>query len=260
VATVSNSSVLDAFIRYFEIQPALDAELRDAAFRLRHSVYCEDLGYEPLRADGLETDEHDEHAIHLLVRHRPTLRYAGCVRLVRMPPGDVNARLPFERLCHGLAPGAVPDSAERRVRIAEVSRLAIERGFRRRRGEAQHPAPISEGDFSGAPAFRFPHILVSLYLGVIAAAALHDIQRLFVLTEPRLGDHLHRLGLRVVRIGNPVEHRGLRVPSMIDVQPVADNLQPMVRPLYEHVLNSLRSAYAADSGAVRVAARVRQDF
>jgi N-acyl amino acid synthase of PEP-CTERM/exosortase system len=259
VTTVSNSTVLDAFTRLFEIRPAVDADLRCEAFRLRHSVYCEDLGYEPVRADGLETDEFDAHAVHVLIRHRASLAYVGCVRLVRLPPGGDTARLPFEHLCHGLAPGAVPDTAERRARIAEVSRLAIARTFRRRRGEAQQPAPVSEGDFSGTPSFRFPHILVGLYLGVIAAAALHDIQRLFVLTEPRLGDHLHRLGLRVVRIGNPVEHRGLRVPSMIDVRPVADNLQPMVLPLYEHVLDSLRNAYAATGGPARALSRAPQD-
>jgi hypothetical protein len=49
----------------------------------------------------------------------------------------------------------------------------------------------------------------------------------------------------VIRIGPPVEHRGVRVPSMIDVAPVAQGLHSMVRPLYEHILDSLRTGYLA---------------
>jgi N-acyl amino acid synthase of PEP-CTERM/exosortase system len=197
----------------------------------------------------VERDEHDPDSIHLLIRHGPSDAFVGCVRLICLPGGKEMQRLPFERLCSGLAPGAVPDAPERRARIAEVSRLAVVRAFRRRRGEQAHAAPVSDADFSGAPTLRFPYVLVGLYLGVVAAAMLHDIQRLFVLTEPRLSEHLHRLGLRVIRIGPPVEHRGLRVPSMIDVAPVAESLHPMGRPLYDHVLESLRTAYLAGGGA-----------
>jgi N-acyl amino acid synthase of PEP-CTERM/exosortase system len=241
----SDTTLREMFRRWFEILPACNAGLRDEAFRVRHSVYCEDLGFEPARADGLEQDEFDAQSIHLLIRHIPSASHVGCVRLVGLPPGKELQRLPFERVCHGLAPGAVPDAPERRARVAEVSRLAVVRTFRRRRGEAAQPAPVSDHDFSGGPTLRFPHVLVGLYLGVVAAATLHDIQRLFVLTEPRLSEHLHRLGLRVIRIGPPVEHRGVRVPSMIDVAPVAQGLHSMVRPLYEHILDSLRSGYLA---------------
>lgn len=246
---ILDTALRDAFQRWFEIVPATDAGLRDEAFRLRHAVYCEDLAFEAPRADGREQDEYDAQSTHILIRHRPSASFVGCVRLIRLPAGGEQQRLPFERVCHGLAPGAVPDAPERRARIAEVSRLAVSRTFRRRRGEANRAAPVSEGDFSGGPVLRFPYVLVGLYLGVVAAAMLHDIQRLFVLTEPRLGEHLHRLGLRVVRIGPAVEHRGLRVPSMIDVAPVAESLHPMGRPLYEHVLASLEQAYAASMRA-----------
>jgi N-acyl amino acid synthase of PEP-CTERM/exosortase system len=245
MTALPDTTLRENFRRWFEILPATSARLRDEAFRLRHGVYCEDLGFEPRRADGLERDEHDPHAIHLLIRHGPSAAFVGCVRLICLPPGREMQRLPFERLCSGLAPGAVPDTPERRARIAEVSRLAVVRAFRRRRGEHAHPAPVSDADFSGAPTLRFPYVLVGLYLGVVAAAMLHGIQRLFVLTEPRLGEHLHRLGLRVIRIGPPVEHRGPRVPSMIDVAPVAEGLHPMGRPLYDHVYESLRGAYLA---------------
>jgi N-acyl amino acid synthase of PEP-CTERM/exosortase system len=259
MTALPDTTLRENFRRWFEILPATDTRLRDEAFRLRHGVYCEDLGFEPERADGLERDEYDAHAIHLLIRHVPSDAFVGCVRLICLSPGREMQRLPFECLCSGLAPGAVPDTRERRARVAEVSRLAVVRAFRRRRGEQAHPAPMSDADFSGAPTLRFPYVLVGLYLGVVAAAMLHDIQRLFVLTEPRLGEHLHRLGLRVIRIGPPVEHRGLRVPSMIDVVPVAEALHPMGRPLYDHVFESLRSAYLTQAGTERKPTRLQRE-
>ena len=250
MAAIEDVTLRETFRRWFEIAPATTAQLRDAAFSVRHSVYCEDLGFEPARADRLEQDEFDRQSLHLLIRHRASDAFVGCVRLVRPVPGQEMQRLPFEHVCHGLAPGAVPDSPERRARIAEVSRLAVVRSFRRRRGEAARPAPLGESDFGAGPALRFPYVLVGLYLGVVAAAALHDVQRMFVLTEPRLGTHLHRLGLRVIRIGPPVEHRGLRVPAMIDVGPVEQGMHAMMRPLYEHVQGCVGAAYAAAGTAV----------
>lgn len=38
----------------------------DAVFGIRHKIYCEDLGYEPTRADKRECDQDDMRAIHLL--------------------------------------------------------------------------------------------------------------------------------------------------------------------------------------------------
>ena len=239
----ADTSLLDAFRTWFEVVPACTPALRDAAFRVRHSVYCEDLGYEARRADGRETDEYDEQSLHVLVHHRPTNQFVGCVRLIRVSQSDAAQRLPFERVSQGLAPGVVPSAPERRVRIAEVSRLAIVRAFRRRRGEAARPAPLSSADYSGGPIVRFPHILTGLYLGVVATATLHGVSTLFVLTEPRLADHLHKLGLRILQIGPPVEHRGMRIPSLINVDPLARELGPVMRPLYEHVLESIKRGY-----------------
>jgi N-acyl amino acid synthase of PEP-CTERM/exosortase system len=255
----ADTSLRDTFRTWFEVVPACTPALRDAAFRVRHSVYCEDLGYEARRADGRETDEYDEQSLHLLVHHRPSAQFVGCVRLIRVSQRDAAQQLPFERVSRGLAPGVVPGAPERRVRIAEVSRLAIVRAFRRRRGEAARPAPLSSADYSGGPVVRFPHILTGLYLGVVATATMHGISTLFVLTEPRLADHLHKLGLRILQIGPPVEHRGMRVPSMIDVDPLAHGLGPMMRPLYEHIFESIRLSQAQAARMTPGSARVHED-
>ena len=78
---LGSMSTGDGFKKYFEILPAIGEADRRAAFRIRHSVYCEDLGWEPVRADGLETDEYDGQARHCLVRNRATGEHIGCVQI-----------------------------------------------------------------------------------------------------------------------------------------------------------------------------------
>lgn len=39
------------FRKYFEIHAAIDDSLRDHVYRIRHEVYCEELGFEPVRPD-----------------------------------------------------------------------------------------------------------------------------------------------------------------------------------------------------------------
>jgi len=123
------------FRKYFVALPALDDELKRAAYRIRHAVYCEELGYEPVRPDGLETDEYDAQASHCLLQGVAHPRYVGCIRIVSPRREDPQRPLPFELLCGATLDRTVVDPARLpRERIAEVSRLAVIRQYRRRRG------------------------------------------------------------------------------------------------------------------------------
>ena len=237
------TGLLEAFREWFEVVPATTPHLKECAYRIRHSVYCEDLGFEPLRADGLECDQYDGTALHVLMRHRLTDSYIACVRLVQVPRDQPEMLLPFEHVCTHLDAGIVPADPLQRMHIAEVSRLAVVRGFRRRKGEMAQEGPGADTDLAGGPRQRFPHLLVGLYLGIIAVATLHEIQRLYVLTEPRLSGHLRNLGIGITQVGTPVEHRGVRVPSMIHVASVQTGLRPTVLPFYDHIQDSIRQAY-----------------
>ena len=202
----------ESFKRYFEIVPAVTEELRREAFRIRHQVYCEELGYEPLRADGLEVDEYDDQSLHCLIRSVATGAYAGCTRLVLTRSDDPSQLLPFEKICAGSLDRSLVGSA-----------------------------PLSEASFDASSSRpRFPYITVGLYLGTIELAALHGIQTLFVLTEPRLAKQFARLGVQVERIGREIEHRGTRVPSMLRVANILQGLNFIVRPLYEVIAQEVR--------------------
>jgi N-acyl amino acid synthase of PEP-CTERM/exosortase system len=235
------------FRKYFVALPALNDELKRAAYRIRHAVYCEELGYEPLRPDGLESDEYDAHAAHCLLRSVSDPRYVGCIRLVFPRRDDPHRPLPFELLCESTLDRTLVDPSRLpRERMAEVSRLAVVRQYRRRKGEATRPGgDIDDNDFGTPDRPRFPYIPVGLYLGMIAQARRYGIETLFVLTEPRLASHLSRLGVRLTRVGAPVDHRGMRVPSMLRVEVVIDGFGAFVRPLFDVIAGEIDAAYRA---------------
>ena len=250
-------STSDGFKKYFEILPALSLSDKQATFRIRHSVYCEDLGWEAKRADGMETDAYDPQSLHCLIRSRASGNFIGCVRLILTAPRDPLAPLPFERTCGDILDRSTIDPAVLlRTKIAEISRLAIVAQYRRRRGEERTPGILQDSDFGTADRLRFPYLLVGLYMGVFAIADIHGLEKLFLLSEPRLARHLNKIGITNERIGEATEHHGLRVPSVMDVRHVIGHLDPLLHSVFVVVRDELEAAYRAagdkvDSGVPR---------
>ncbi|MFT3759316.1 PEP-CTERM/exosortase system-associated acyltransferase [Thauera sp.] len=225
------------FRKYFRIDAAQNETLRDQVYRVRHEVYCEELKFEPERPDRREIDAYDAHSLHCLLRGvDEPYTLVGCTRLVLANPDEPDAPLPFERTCAGTLDRSIIDPAKLpRGRIAEVSRLAVCSRYRRRKGETRKAADIQDEDFGNKGQPRFPYIPVGLYMGAISLALRHDVDTLFVLTEPRLATHFSRLGVDIKQIGGPVEHRGVRVPSVMDVQSIVRNMRMIMRPLWRTI-------------------------
>lgn len=229
-----------SFKQYFEIVPALTEELKQEAYRVRHAVYCEDLHFETSRPDGFEIDEYDARSLHLLIRSIHNNTFIGCTRIIRPPLGSSDKRLPFERTCAQTLDRSIIDPAKLPAdKIGEVSRLAVISAFRRRKGEKNHPISISEEDFSLGSILRFPYIPLGLYIGTVELARLYNIKVLFMLTEKRLASHFSRLGAQLESIGEPVEHRGLRFPSMVETHSIIANMRSIFRPLYQVVAKDI---------------------
>tara|TARA_R110001583_G_scaffold15761_1_gene64671 strand:- start:284 stop:1057 length:774 start_codon:yes stop_codon:yes gene_type:complete len=242
------------FRKYFEIAPATNEALRNDVFRIRHEVYCEELKFEPERPDRLETDEYDPHSLHCLIRTSNTPNHlVGCTRLVLAKPDDPLAPLPFERTCANTLDRSIIDPLKLpRDRIAEVSRLAVRGTYRRRKGDDKAAVAISDDDFGTGDRPRFPYIPIGLYLGAVALAARSGIDTLFVLTEPRLASHFGKLGVDIRQIGGPVEHRGTRVPSMMDVPSIIKNMRFLVKPMWRVVQEEIESGFEDASGSKKL--------
>jgi N-acyl-L-homoserine lactone synthetase len=194
----------------FEVVVANTPDLRDATFALRHEVYCREFGFEPVRADGLERDAHDDRAHHYLLAHVPTGAWAGCVRVVPGPG------LPYEALFADVPVdlASAPHS--------EISRLTIARGFRRR------------------PEHRLPAMLHAA-LVALAAVVENGFDNSVCVMEPRLAAQLDTFGIRLSRASGMVQHRGDR--ALFHLDPVRTCRE--VRSDLLEVLAALRSRIAS---------------
>lgn len=242
------ASLGDSFKSFFQIAPALDEASVNDVFFVRHEVYARDLGFEPVNAACRETDTYDKHALHCLVRTAGApSRLAGCARLVLTDPDAPDAPLPFEVHCSKSLDRSIIDPAKLpRRKIAEVSRLAVMAEFRKRRGEQGSEAPVVDQDFGSKEQPRFPYIPISLYMAMVWMARRQGIAYLFTLTEPRLAEHFGKLGVKIHPIGAPIEHRGLRMPSMINVAEIDIGMRLLVRPLWQTVQAQMEAAYQTE--------------
>ena len=230
----------NAFKQYFEIVPAYSEALKDEVYRVRHQVYCEDLAFEPVRSDRRETDEHDSNSLHLLMRSVKTNEFIGCTRIVRPRLEDAHYQLPFEKTCAAVLDRSIIDLASLpRHSVAEVSRLAVIASYRRRKGEANSAIGISAEDFGSPQQLRFPFIPIGLYLGTIELARLNGIDTLFVLTEQRQMTHFSKLGVKLQVIGDPVEHHGERVLSVMKVTDIIADMRNLFRSLYRTIATDI---------------------
>jgi N-acyl amino acid synthase of PEP-CTERM/exosortase system len=234
------------FSKYFRYVPALTPELFREVYRIRHDVYCEDLKFEQTRADRQETDSYDEHSLYGLVQSVATSEYVGCARLILPNPKDPSQPFPVERMCAETIDRSIFDPSRiPRNTVAEVSRLAVIAAYRRRKGENRQPAPVSKESFGSITQPRFPYIPFSLYFGCAALARHCGIEHVLVLTEPRLANHFRKLGMSIRTIGGGVEHRGLRVPSVINAKTFPEDIHRSMRPLYKLIEEEVERAFAA---------------
>jgi len=233
------------FLKYFRYVPALTPELRQEVYRIRHNVYCEDLKFEKERENGQETDSYDSHSVYGLVQSASTNEYVGCARLILPNPLNPAEPFPVEVSCANTLdrqkfdPMAVPRST-----VGEVSRLAVVAAYRRRKGEDRQPAPVSDESFGSKTQPRFPYIPMALYFGCAALARRHGVDHVLVLTEPRLSGHFRKLGMGIREIGGGIEHRGFRVPSVIDARTFPKDIQFTLRSFYQLIESEIESAYA----------------
>jgi len=203
------------FERFFQILPVHDEAARAEVFRLRYQVYCEELGYEDPAAfpDGQERDDFDARSVFALLYHRQTGRAAACVRLVLDQPGQ---GFPFEHACGGrLDPARLDLRMLERSRSGEISRLAVHRDFRRRRGEWQTPEATGDPEDQSGGQRRYPLLPMSLFLAAAALAMNRGLSQVFVMMEPRLARLLMSCGIHFEQVGEVIEYHGQRGPFRI---------------------------------------------
>jgi len=244
--SIQHSSFMraDLFDAYFSIVPAYSGPMLEEVFRLRHQVYCEELGFEPQRASRLEHDEYDKRSVHCLLLHKATKTYIGCSRLILADPQKPEAPFPFESACGTSLRWRFDSSAGiGRERYGEISRLAIIAKFRRipRTEEVAVADRAGEDFYDGDEDERhlFPTISLGLYLAMTAMVLDRGLDGVFAMMEPRLARRLRRLGILFEQVGEAVEHHGLRGPFLIHCHSILKTLKPDCLALLGKIQNTL---------------------
>lgn len=213
------------FDDHFEVVLADTPESRHIHYQLRYQVYCDELGFEDKHRfpDGLEYDDWDAHSVHFIVRHRLSGQWLGALRLAH----HRHYQFPFETKT---PPYEQLQSTEYASNV-EISRLCIIKDVRRqglsRKKSAyltDHQPTTTQNISYESDYFRLNR---NLMWGLIRTAAVYssenNIKDWFVLISPSLAHILTKGGLELTQIGLPCEHKGQRIPYMLNVEKVLGN-------------------------------------
>ena len=236
------------FETYFDVVAANSGPLLEEVFRLRHQVYCDELGFEPQHASRLEHDEYDKRSIHCLLLHKASKTYIGCSRLILAASGEPERPFPFEPACGKSLHWRFDTSAGTgRERYGEISRLAVIAKFRRVPRDEVAVADRGGEDFYDGDEDEkhlFPTISLGLYLTMTAMVLNQGLKGVFAMMEPRLARRLRRLGILFEQVGESVEHHGLRGPFLVQCNSILSTLKPDCRALLSKIQDSLAIPHA----------------
>lgn len=204
-------------------------------FCLRYQVYVNEWGFESPHDHpaGLEYDEYDEHSVHVYARSDAQDQVIGTVRMV------LNSSLGFPLERH-FDITDLPADIDRNA-IAEISRLAISKEYRRRAIDRkifglertapnQIPRFVENGDD-----FRrhCEHQLVrGLYLNIYRDSKLRGLTHLYAAMAKGLHIILKRWGIYFVQIGPEKDYHGIRAPYLVSLESIARSWEKMDPVLY----------------------------
>jgi N-acyl amino acid synthase of PEP-CTERM/exosortase system len=237
------------FGRFFRVVLAETPELRAIALRVRYRVYCLEFGYEPKDRfpDGEESDEFDKTSLHALVVHQASGEAAACVRLVPALTDGGSRLLPFEKNClHHLDRERIDALKVPRATACEISRLAVDRSFRRRRGEElTRFGAAHDHEFTQDEQRTLPLIAVSAYLAATAMTELTGRRNVFAMMETFLPRLMSRVGIHFEKVGDEIDYHGLRAPYFIRTEAALRTMAPALKDLYAAIRNELAGSLSA---------------
>lgn len=237
-AAIERPDILIPFFSFHRLVPdGSQPELLTSIFRLRYLVYCQERRFvcEDCCRDGLETDEFDGRSIHFAACN-DAMKTIGTVRLVR---SDAQHPFPFEGHC-SVYPGlALPE----RDQAFEISRLVVEKSYRRRRNDTPEGVPLSfltrvRGLFLRPYPRKTrrngdsPLLLLGLYREMYRYSRQAGIRFWYAAMERSLAKSLEKMGFHFVPVGPPSDYYGPVTPFMVDIDELNRSLEQSSRFLH----------------------------
>ena len=229
--------------RYFQASIACDEHDLRNIFQLRHRVYCEEFQFEPSNALQLEQDQYDSYSHFCRVQHLNSGLDAGCLRLVN--PNSQQSLPLLDACSSAITNQRLHPNNFAKEEICEVSRVALDGLFRRRRDDQQHGArPSGAGldRFSDKELRTFPYISISLYLAASVIAEQNGIKHAYVMVEPKLARSLSLFGIKMTRIGPDIDYHGIRAAYHITIERFQSYLPLLYQPLFELIKQNIHTS------------------
>ncbi|WP_218312889.1 PEP-CTERM/exosortase system-associated acyltransferase [Alteromonas antoniana] len=232
------------FSSYLEPVVATSQSLCEESFKIRHNVYCDELSFEPVRENGMETDEFDAFSRHCLIHHKSSDHFAGTVRVVR--PLKQGEQLPIEKYClNSITNDKLNPAFFERHEVCEISRLAVPKDFRRRQMDKFQGAAtgvINQSTYSETELRCFPFIAVGLYFSAAAMVIHNEIKHAYVMMEPRLARSMGFVGIKFEQIGPVIEYHGKRAPYYINQDLLYKTLTPGFKIMLKHIQQTVNKS------------------
>lgn len=215
----------------FKFVVATTPELLDGVFRLRYQVYVDEYGFEHAgdHPDGKEMDEWDPFSIHMAALNTEG-DVIGTIRLILNSDSGLptlNVATPFYQ-----------DRNPRSKHIAEVSRLAVARSFRRRvedgfQGVTEFWAPQKDFVFHRAEEGEYPSqdrrkrfaVVLGLFKIMLHVSKQINLKDWYMMAEKRLWYLLKRYHIVFNAIGPEIDYHGKRVPYHGHIMDVEDRMR-----------------------------------
>ncbi len=208
----------------FRTIPKADPIINEV-YRLRYKVYCEEWGFENPEdhPGGLETDEYDPYSVHLGAFSQENGQLIGTIRLIM----NSEHGFPIEKYCSFSSDISLPD----RNKVAEISRLAVSKEFRKR---AVDRLLYNDGQEAQVPREEYReieekrkqefHIIMGLYICMYMESKKIGLTHWYAVMAKGLRILLKRMNIQFSPIGPEVEYHGLRVPYLGVIDDIITNV------------------------------------
>lgn len=250
----------------FRVKRVTDEKELKEVYKLRYKVYCLEWGFEKMEKfpDGLEKDEYDEHSVHFAA-YDDAGKIMGTVRLILGSPEG----FPVERYCQaGVDRKKIPEN-----KIAEISRLAISREYRKRSEDKYIYGPDEErrsiGSFGFANKSNFRRsddryrknnygntrsrneshfdrrgrheLITSLYRAIYQESKKMQLTHWYAIMTKGLVILLKKFGIKFDEIGDAVDYHGIRTPYLGVIQKIEDDISNSNPEIYEELTKVLKN-------------------
>ncbi len=232
----------------FIVDKVLDDNGLKEIYRLRYKVYVEEWGFErpENHPDGIEIDEFDKNSVHFATKNENE-NIIGTVRLILNSP----IGFPIEKRCKlNINKDELP-----RNYLAEISRLAISKQYRRRAedkciyGPAEERREVidisntvqqyqrrAEDKYRSGELYerrRGPDLVLNLYKAIYHESKKRQITHWYAVMTKGLYILLKRFGIDFEPIGQPVDYHGIRTPYLGDIKKIEHEVSIKNPKLYE---------------------------